>query len=198
MSDFNDSLQALMDAMQDYGNAVKSKLGIAVLQGMRIELGHSAQQSNARGIDKGTYYQLDMSIGQTTYNGLQVQNQTDGTVILPAGLYSVVGGGKILSPDTTSLVFTMPAQMILAAGIQSSLFPGIYQYSVQSYPEQTFNVSGHPANGPIPGVAGMSRMTGTMSSDGQTPIWLAFSKVFDTTNTDTLALQGYVEFLKIG
>jgi hypothetical protein len=188
----SDDLVDLSGAIMDFANALEARP--ITLQGMRIELGNSNQPNSGLGIDNGSYYQLNMSIGQTLYNNFSVQVQADGSAIFPEGLYAVIGGGKIIVEESDT--FPAPIQMVLATGSTQYPFPGVYQDAVQSYPEGPVEAAGQGTtvnSNPV----GMTRMSGTISSNGTESIWLAFTKIAGTGG-NIAALQGYVEFLKIG
>ncbi|WP_157003062.1 hypothetical protein [Ralstonia sp. A12] len=88
-----------------------------------IELGHSGQANGGRGIDMGSWYQLDFRVGVDTYNGFPYTANNDGTIIIPSGVYLVIGSAKILVLTTDT--YQLPAQMVFAAG-QNIAYPGIY------------------------------------------------------------------------
>lgn len=195
MSGYDNNLQSLLTAMQDYGDAVKAKAGVATLPSLRIELGNSAQANGGRGIDKGPYYQLDFNIGVEVKGGLAPTFETDGTMYLPAGTYAVMGGGKIISSPSQQ-TYDLPPQLTLATGVAYG-FPGVYQNAVQSFPDGIITVGGVGASGTI-ATSGMATLTGTLEAGLSWPVWLGFSKVQSKSDTNTfLALQGYVEYLKI-
>ncbi len=88
---------------------------------LAIELGHSAQANGGRGIDQGSWYQLDFNIGVHTFNGFQYTANTDGMTTIPSGVYLVSGSAKIIAPAADT--YQLPAQMAFAVG-QSVAYPG--------------------------------------------------------------------------
>ncbi|MDF3081483.1 hypothetical protein [Burkholderia sola] len=161
-----------------------------VLPVLTIELGHGAQANGGRGIDMGNWYQLDFRIGVSAANGFQYTPNADGTITIPVGVYLVSGSAKILAPSTDT--YQLPAQMIFAAG-QNYAFPGIYQYSVQQYPDAPLGSAS------ISGVLGSLRTSGVQASWGSSsPLWMGFAKVLGSQNQTPLTLQGYMSIVKIG
>jgi len=159
------------------------------LPGITIELGHSAQANGGRGIDQGSYYQLDMSIGSDTFNGLAVTFNADKTMNLPGGTYLIAGSALLTNGGVTD-TYQVPIQMVLSAGYTGYGFPGIYQYSTRVFP------------GPVTGTMSLSGGFGSIgisgTGPGVSPMAVMFSKIAGSVSGITLSLQGYITFLKIG
>lgn len=157
---------------------------------LTIELGHSSQENNGRGIDRGTFYQLDFKYGVNTKNNFNYTLNDDGTIYVPSGVYLVLGSFKVM--PYTSDTFDLPAQMIVATGMRYD-FPGIYQYAVQSYPMPKFSS------------VTTSNSLGSISMSGAMPmwtndqkLWLGFSKVAGSAGQYPLLIQGFLNYLKVG
>ncbi|WP_175948097.1 hypothetical protein [Burkholderia pyrrocinia] len=161
-----------------------------ILPVLTIELGHSSQANGGRGIDMGSWYQLDFRVGVQAINGFHYTANADGTIAIPSGAYLVSGSAKILAPATDT--YQLPAQMAFAVG-QNYAFPGIYQYAVQQYPDAPVGSAS------MSGVLGSLRMSGVQASWGSSsPLWMGFAKVLGLQNQTPLALQGYMSIIKIG
>jgi hypothetical protein len=170
----------------------QAQSGTFGLPGLTIELGNSAQANGGRGIDQGTYYQLDCSIGTTAFNGFSYTANSDGTITLgQSGVYQISAYAHVVNP-TAGDIFQIPAQVTFAIG-QSYPWPGIYQYSVQSFPspivatQSAQNLGSISLNGKVP-----------LGWNTTSPVWLGFSKVLGTQYQTALALQGALTILKIG
>jgi len=173
-----------------YGDLLNLPTGFpSNLPGFIIELGHGAQANGGRGIDQGSYYQLDMTIGSNAFNGLAVTFNSDKTMTLPVGTYLIVGSAVIGNGGATD-TYQVPIQMVLSAGYTGYGFPGIYQYSTRVFP------------GPVTGTLSLSGGFGSIglsgTGPGVSPMAVMFSKIAGSVSGTTLALQGYVTFLKIG
>ena len=160
------------------------------LPGLTIELGHSQQPNNGRGIDYGNYYQVDCRIGARPFNGFSYTANTDGTITLGQnGVYQAYGYAHIISPDGSD-TFQIPAQVMLAIGMNYA-WPGVYQYAVQSWPSPAVSTQGASNLGSI-------SLTGTTLGWGAgVPLWLGYSKVAETQNNQTRCLQGTITILKL-
>ncbi|MDN7629686.1 hypothetical protein [Burkholderia cenocepacia] len=157
---------------------------------LTIELGHSAQANGGRGIDMGSWYQLDFRVGVGASNGFEYTVNDDGTITIPSGVYLVSGNVKILAPSTDT--YQLPAQMYFAIG-QGYAYPGIYQYAVQQYPDAPVGSI------TTSGILGSLRVSGVQASWGPgNPLWMGFAKVLGSQHQTPLALQGYMSIVKIG
>ncbi|BAS04878.2 hypothetical protein [Ralstonia phage RSF1] len=173
-------------------NSINQKLSsgiVGALPGLTIELGHSSQANGGRGIDKGSYYQLDFNVGTNYYNGIEAVSNPDGTLTLPNGYYLVIGSAKVVADSQDT--FQIPQQVTLAAG-QNYDFPGIYQYAVQALPQPP------QSSGSETGAIGFIQIGGAMPFASSDPVWLGFSKVTGSVNSVILRLQGYISFVKFG
>ncbi|QCP50146.1 hypothetical protein FAZ95_13745 [Trinickia violacea] len=162
---------------------------LASLPGVVVELGNSGQANGGIGIDQGSWYQIDFRIGTNFFNGLQATINSDGTMVLPGGVYILCGNAKIIawSSDT----YQLPAQMVFAVGVAYS-FPGVYQYAVQrfaDYPLSTQTVSGY---------LGSLNISGVQPNWGGQSLWMGFSKVLGSQSAAPLHLQGAMTILKVG
>ncbi|MBN3777341.1 hypothetical protein G3O06_07195 [Burkholderia sp. Ac-20345] len=157
---------------------------------LTIELGHSAQANGGRGIDMGSWYQLDFRVGVGASNGFEYTTNNDGTITIPSGMYLVSGSVKIIAPSTDT--YQLPAQMYFAIG-QGYAYPGIYQYAVQHYPDAPVG------SVTTSGVLGSLGISGVQASWGPgSPLWMGFAKVLGSQHQTPLALQGYMSIVKLG
>jgi hypothetical protein len=200
-------------SVQDAGNAIqinavnllKTVNGISpdpsgnvnvTLPGLRFEFGNSAQDNGGLGLDKGNYYQADSNKGGwATFGNLTMTPQTDGSFIVPSGLYIVTFGAKIIVDDPGDN-YALPAQVVASCNDTVAYgFPGIYQDGVQIFPD--YPVIAASASGPTyTGAIGYIAGSGTVSM-GTGPGFIAFSKVLGTKNNIPLRLQGYCTMIKI-
>lgn len=156
---------------------------------LTIELGHSARANGGRGIDMGSWYQLDFRVGVGASNGFEYTANDDGTITIPSGVYLVSGNVKILVPSTDT--YQLPAQMYFATG-QGYEYPGIYQYAVQQYPDAPIG------SVTTSDILGSLRVSGVQSWGSGSPLWMGFAKVLGSQHQTPLALQGYMSIVKIG
>jgi hypothetical protein len=188
MTAISDQAALLVQAIDGLGPAIKNR---PINQpAMKIELGNSAQANGGRGIDKGSYFQVDMSIGQTLLNGLTATNNADGTVTLPAGHYEVTGTIKIVANPAGQ--FDLPPQLTLATGNSPYSFPGVYQTDVQYLPQAKISSTTSGSSFGTMAISGIIDLAATDS------LWLRFSKIADAGNAaNFLSLQGYLNYIKL-
>jgi hypothetical protein len=164
---------------------------LAALPTLTIEFGHSAQANGGRGVDMGSWYQLDFRIGTSGSGGFQYTVNEDGTITLgQGGVYLVSAGLTVGAQNDT---YGVPLLMTVATGMNYA-WPGLYQYAVQAKPNQfamagQAQLSGEPGYIPMCGVA---RLWGTSS-----PLWLGFSKIAGV-NGNILSLKGFLTYVKVG
>lgn len=195
--DLLDALNELYARVQPDWNATtgpaailhKPSLNIPVSPTLVVELGNSNQANGGRGIDQGSWYQLNFNVGTNSYNGFPYQPNSDGTAQLTeGGVFLVCCNAKIISSNSDA--YALPIQMAVATG-QYYAYPGVYQYAVQRFPDPPV------ANQSVSGVVGNVAFSGVIASWGLTPLWLGFSKIVGASGTP-LSLQGTVSYTKIG
>lgn len=188
MGAISDQTTLLVEAIEGLGPLIKNR---PINQpAMKIELGNSAQANSGRGIDKGSYFQVDLSIGQTLLNGLTVTNNADGTATLPAGHYEVTGTIKIVASAAGQ--FDLPPQLTLATGNSPYTFPGVYQTDVQYLPQAKVGTTTSVTS------FGTMAVSGIIDLGAADKLWLRFSKVADANNASNfLMLQGYLNYIKL-
>ncbi|MBN3779907.1 hypothetical protein G3O06_20435 [Burkholderia sp. Ac-20345] len=195
LDDLLDALNELFKGVNADWNAksglaqiLNKPASLSVMPTLMIELGHSAQQNGARGIDKGGYYQIDFHAGTTAYNGFQYVANSDGTLTLPQGQYMINGSVNVIAPSTDT--FQLPAQVALAIGTVYK-WPGIFQYAVRAFPSLPI------ASQSVSGSLGSIVISGVQAWDSNWELWLGFSKVLGSVNQTPLLLQGVVSITQL-
>ncbi|MBN3777434.1 hypothetical protein G3O06_07700 [Burkholderia sp. Ac-20345] len=153
----------------------------ATLPYYRWEVGHSSQQNGGLGVDMGSWYRIDMSIGGD--GSLPVTIDGNGYVVLPQGQYLAFSGAHVIS--------TIDGQMVQNETWQASFmfdqsfgFPGVYQYNALYFKRLD--------NQPEDFTLSMSDVRRVGVKDNKA--CFGFAK----TNTHTVRPQGYVGVVKIG
>ncbi|MCA8017740.1 hypothetical protein [Burkholderia metallica] len=146
----------------------------------RWEVGHSAQQNGGLGIDMGSWYRLDMRIGAD--GSLPVTFDSDGYVVLPAGIYLAFSGAHVMSqPNAGAQVENWQASFMFE---QAYGFPGVYQTNSLYYKRvDTLAEDFTMAVSDVRSGGGANSKT-----------CFGFSK----TSTHTVKPQGYIGIVKIG
>ena len=162
-----------------------------ILPVLQIELGNSAQANGGRGIDQGSWYQLDFRTGVQAFNDFQYTANSDGTITIPTGIYLVTGSAKIIAPSADN--YSLPAQITFAVG-QAYGYPGVYQNAVQRFPDSP--TGGITTGGTM--MLGSLMLSGIQAFGSNYPLWMGFSKTLGSTNQVPLSLQGYMALVKVG
>ncbi|WP_439890840.1 hypothetical protein ACS7SF_17010 [Ralstonia sp. 25C] len=170
------------------GSQLTSVVAHSTLPALIVELGHSMQASDGRGVDRGSWYQVNLGIGTNALSGFQLSVNDDGSANLAAGTYLVCCGAKIIADSADT--YQLPAQMTVATG-QACDYPGVYQYAVQRLPDLPLSSTN------TAGVLGYISFSG-VARWGVDPVWLGFSKILGSSNQVPLRLQGYLSFVKMG
>ncbi|WP_175950390.1 hypothetical protein [Burkholderia sp. BCC0405] len=163
----------------------------AILPVLSIEFGNSGQANGGRGIDQGSWYQLDGHVGFNAFNGFQYTVNADGTIAIgQGGTYLALGELKAIASGTDT--YQLPVQMIVSVGWNGYGYPGVYQYNVQRFPDAPISTAS------VSGVLGTICLSGAQQWGPGFTIFVGFSKVLGSANQQPLVMQGMLSIVKIG